>query len=300
MCSATHGVEGFAGSALQTGLLDDGIGARLGAETGLVLIHAINPYGFAHLRRANEDNVDLNRNFVDHSKAQPPNPHYAALAEAIAPRRWWLGSRAASLGRLQWIRTFRGRAALHAAVTGGQYVYPQGHFYGGRSETWSNRTLRTIVEGHLSGVPRVGFVDFHTGLGPHGHGEVIVQDPPGSPAASRAKEWWGDRVKLTQAGEAVSAELSGLLKLSISSMLPEAEVTAAVLEFGTSPAMQVFRAMQAENWLHHYGGRDTAGGDAIKARMRAVFYPDTDLWKARVWRQGKEVVEQALNALNDA
>ena len=152
----------------------------------------------------------------------------------------------------------------------------------------------------MSGVSRVGFVDFHTGLGPHGHGEVIVQDPPGSPAALRAKEWWGERVKLTQEGEAVSAELSGVLKLAISSMLPDAEVTAAVLEFGTSRAMQVLRAMQAENWLHHHGGRDTADGTAIKARMRAVFYPDTNLWKERVWHQGKQVVEQALNALNDA
>ncbi len=76
LCSATHGVEGFAGSALQTGLLADGIGARLDPDTGLVLIHAINPYGFAHLRHANEDNVDLNRNFIDHSKALPANPHY--------------------------------------------------------------------------------------------------------------------------------------------------------------------------------------------------------------------------------
>ena len=299
LCSATHGVEGFAGSAFQSGLLENGIGARLGAETGLVLIHAINPFGFAHLRRANEDNVDLNRNFIDHSKAPPPNPHYAALAEAIAPARYSPGSRAASLGRLAWFQAFRGRAALHAAITGGQYAYPRGLFYGGRSETWSNRPLRTIVEGHFSGVSRVGFVDFHTGLGPRGHGEVIVQDPPGSPAALRAKAWWGERVKLTRDGEAVSAEISGSLKLAIASMLPDAEVTAAVLEFGTSPATQVFRAMQAENWLHHRGAPDPGDGAAIKARMRAVFYPDTDPWKERVWRQGRQVVEQALKALND-
>ena len=150
LCSATHGVEGFAGSAIQTGLLDDGIATRLGPSTGLVLIHAINPYGFAHLRRVNEDNVDLNRNFVDHSKPPLANPNYAELADTIAPNRWSLDSRAVSLGRLLWLQASRGRPAVQAAITGGQYAYPQGLFYGGRSETWSNQTFdrssRTICQ----------------------------------------------------------------------------------------------------------------------------------------------------------
>ena len=29
-----------------------------------VLLHALNPFGFAWRRRVNEDNVDLNRNFL--------------------------------------------------------------------------------------------------------------------------------------------------------------------------------------------------------------------------------------------
>ena len=65
LCSGTHGVEGFCGSAIQTGLLQGGLSSRLERQRA-VLIHALNPYGFANLRRANEDNVDLNRNFVDH------------------------------------------------------------------------------------------------------------------------------------------------------------------------------------------------------------------------------------------
>ena len=214
-------------------------------------------------------------------------------------RRWSPGSRVVSRDRLLGFEAFRGRAALQAAITGGQYAYPQGLFYGGQSETWSNRILRTIVEGHLSGVSRVGFVDFHTGLGPHGHGEILLEHAPGSADAERAIAWWGDRAKLVQTGEAVTAVLSGSLAMAVSSMLPDAEVTAAVLEFGTSPPMQVLRAMQAENWLHHYGGSDTRGGAAIKARMRKVFYPHTDPWKRQVWSQGRHVVGQALDALND-
>ena len=53
--SGTHGVEGFAGSGIQTGLLRDGLATRLGPNLRVVMIHAVNPYGFAHLRRVNED-----------------------------------------------------------------------------------------------------------------------------------------------------------------------------------------------------------------------------------------------------
>jgi hypothetical protein len=53
LISGTHGVEGFAGSALQVGLLEEGIQNRLPPETAVLMIHAINPYGMAYLRRFN-------------------------------------------------------------------------------------------------------------------------------------------------------------------------------------------------------------------------------------------------------
>ena len=65
--SGTHGVEGFCGAGCQAELLRSGLLDRLPARTAVLLVHAVNPYGFAWLRRTNEDNIDLNRNFVDHS-----------------------------------------------------------------------------------------------------------------------------------------------------------------------------------------------------------------------------------------
>ena len=130
LCSGTHGVEGFAGSAIQTGLLREGIGSRLGPETSILMIHAINPFGFAHLRRANEDNVDLNRNFIDHTRPHPASLDYDALADILAPTAWWPLATGASIARLLIHRITRGKAALQAAITGGQYTHPQGLFYG--------------------------------------------------------------------------------------------------------------------------------------------------------------------------
>ena len=47
LISATHGVEGYFGSGVQTGLLREGLAAPKGAR--IVFLHALNPYGFAFL-----------------------------------------------------------------------------------------------------------------------------------------------------------------------------------------------------------------------------------------------------------
>ena len=80
--SGTHGVEGYLGSALQRHHLGNLDPDRTGGPT-LVFVHALNPYGFSWVRRVNEDNVDLNRNFVDWSQPPPANPDYAELADIL-------------------------------------------------------------------------------------------------------------------------------------------------------------------------------------------------------------------------
>ena len=298
LSSGTHGVEGFCGSGLQTALLGSGLAERLPDGVRLVLIHAINPYGFAWLRRFNEDNVDLNRNFVDHSQPYPENPAYDELADAIAPKDFSKEAaqkaRATLLARVQE----QGLVALQAVITRGQYTHPDGLHFGGRFATWSNKTLHTIVSQHMSSAKRVVMIDFHTGLGKYGAAEIIMSEPIASSAYRRAENWWGDRVKSTVLKESVSAHLSGTLKLAIPRILPEAHVTTVALEFGTAPPMEVFFAMQAENWLHNHSGPQDPRWKPIKAALRRVFYPDTDDWKQMVWGHTEEVIDQALTGLS--
>ena len=79
--SGTHGVECFCGSGLQVGLLKSGLAAEMPRGTAILLIHAINPSGFAWVRRVTEDNVDLNRNFIDHARPHPVNAAVVAAAQ---------------------------------------------------------------------------------------------------------------------------------------------------------------------------------------------------------------------------
>src|SRR5580658_7248603 len=50
LISGTHGVEGFCGSGAQINLLRRGEVERLPDDVGVLMIHAINPYGFAWIR----------------------------------------------------------------------------------------------------------------------------------------------------------------------------------------------------------------------------------------------------------
>src|SRR5690348_14021894 len=178
MISSTHGVEGHCGSGAEIAWLRTGGPARLPKDTGALLVHAINPYGFAWTRRVNEDNVDLNRNFVDHDKAYPANEGYAAVAGAILPREWTEASRAESQRVFDAYAQKHGAFALQGAISGGQHSHPDGVFYGGQKQTWSNRTIRAIARQELGRARRVGVIDYHTGLGPFGHGELICAVAP--------------------------------------------------------------------------------------------------------------------------
>ena len=292
--SGTHGVEGFVGSAIQTGLLREGIHAQLGPGTGLVVIHAINPYGFAYQRRFNEDNVDLNRNFLDHSRQHPENPGYDQIADAITPESLSFWSNTKASLRLLFYRLRRGSVSLRRAISSGQYNHPQGLFYGGQSDTWSNKTVKKVADRYLSGAKRVVVIDFHSGLGPFAAAEVILNVPKSSPVYLRAAKWWGHRVRTTMCGESISIHPHGSLKLAFPQMLLEAEVTAVSLEFGTLPPLDVFWALRAENWLHHHVDSDYPASGQIKEDLLRAFYPDDREWQRRAWHQGREVVLQAI------
>ena len=131
--SATHGVEGFCGSGVQAGALASGLYEPLPPGVAVVLIHAVNPHGFSWLRRVDHENVDLNRNHIDHRRPRPANPGYELLKDAICPAAWTAEARQAAGARLAAYAARHGAMALRTAVSGGQYSHAEGLFFGGRA-----------------------------------------------------------------------------------------------------------------------------------------------------------------------
>ena len=74
-----HGAEGYTGSAILLQILkQQNVFAGLPEGCKVVMAHVLNPYGMAHLRRFNERNVDLNRNWLnaEQFEARAENTNY--------------------------------------------------------------------------------------------------------------------------------------------------------------------------------------------------------------------------------
>jgi len=300
MISSTHGVEGHCGSGAQIAWLRTGGPGRLAKETGVLLVHAVNPYGFAWTRRVNEDNVDLNRNFVDHDKAYPRNEGYLALADALLPGEWTEKDLARTQQAIDSYAQKHGAFALQGAISGGQYTHPDGIFYGGNRQTWSNRTIRAIARQELSKAARVGVIDFHTGLGPFGHGELICAVAPAAKSYDRARAWYGEEMTSPESGTSTSAVVMGVITDAFPQELPDAEVTSIAIEYGTYPVHEVLGAVRADNWLHQRGDLRSDLGRRLKAEMKERFFPSGDKWRDMVWARADQTIGWALKGLNGA
>ena len=300
LVSGTHGVEGYCGSGAQIDWLRRREHSLVGEGTAVLLIHAINPYGFAWKRRVTHENVDMNRNFVDFSAPLPVNARYAELADAIKPVDWSEETQTASRGMILTFAREHGFPALAQTVSGGQYTHPDGIFFGGNGPTWSRLTLERIFAEQLSNAREIGIVDYHTGLGPEGYAEPIITTSPGSPETLRAVAWHGAAAKVIANGDSASADIAGDWLCAAPSLLPHAQVTGISLEYGTVDSTVVLDALRADNWLHAHGDPSGPQAAAIKAQILAAFYVDTDNWRGMVLGQSLMAVRQAMYGLAGA
>jgi len=300
--SACHGVEGHCGSGVQVFALYDAEWREKARAQGVAVlyVHALNPHGFSHGRRVTQENVDLNRNFLDYAQPLPVNAAYAELHPLLLPAEW-PPAPANQAAIAQWIGS-HGEAAYQAAVTGGQYRFADGLFYGGDAPTWSNRTLREVLRRHGQGAARLAWIDLHTGLGPNGLGERIFACRDDKAAYARASAWWGGQgatpVTSIYDGSSTSALLTGLMCNAAYEECPGAEFTSIAMEYGTLPILEVTGALRADHWLHQHPEAAPELADAIRARMREAFYTDTDAWKGQVISQARQSMFQAVDGLS--
>ncbi|WP_375593090.1 M14 family metallopeptidase [Algihabitans albus] len=298
--SGTHGIEGFCGSGIQLGLLQSGLIAGRPNGLAVLLVHAINPYGFAWQRRVTEENVDLNRNWLDHGTTHPANPGYDALHPLLCPRDWSDAAIAESQAALDAWEATHGTVAFRAAVSGGQYSRADGIFFGGTRDTWAKTNLEEVLDGHLASAKRIGLIDIHTGLGPYGFGDRLLPFAPDDPVSLRAQDWFGGDCTDTPAGAHVNvADLHGVSLPAVRDRLDTDIFVGIALEYGTVPTPDVRLAVRADNWLHLHGQLDSPKGRAIKQQIRAAFYPDSRDWKLQVWERAEETVRLMYRGLTE-
>ena len=297
LSSACHGVEGYCGSGVQIHALHDTAWRQEAREKGVAVlyVHALNPYGFSHLRRVTQENVDLNRNVHDFSKPLPVNAAYQEVQPLLLPEIW--PPDAANAQATGQFIAQRGMTAFQAAVTQGQHEFPAGLFFGGTAPTWSNQTIRQVLKQHGSRAQKLAWIDLHTGLGPSGVGERIFACANDNAALTRARAWWGHNVTSIYDGSSTSAFLTGLMWMSVHHECPQVEYTGIAMEYGTLPMEQVMHALRGEHWLHVHPYAESALKTQIKQDILRAFYTDTDAWREQIVSQAREALFQAASGL---
>lgn len=297
--SGTHGIEGYYGSGIQVGWLNEGHYKNLPANTALLLLHGSNPYGFSWGRRVNEDNMDINRNFIafERGAVPPKNPAYAEVHPWLVPEQWNDAAIAEVQAQLKSYYERVGAKAANAAIVGGQHSHADGIFYGGTGPCWSHCMIQDVCARYLKNAKRIAVIDFHTGLGPFGYSELICRHAPGSEPLQLARAWWGDAVTSPEMGQSDSPIIEGNLRMGIARFCEPAVTVAVNIEVGTLPSEQVRLSVIADNWLHLKGEVFSAQGQAIKRQIRAAFYPEDPAWADICYPRAVEIQRQALAGL---
>ncbi len=296
--SGLHGVEGYLGSAIQCAFLEEELESLAVADTvAVVLVHGLNPYGFAYHRRVNENNVDLNRNFLlDGERFSGSPARYGGLDGLLNPRTpppsWelFLPRALATIARY-------GLPALKDAVAGGQYDFPKGLFYGGDGPQRTQEILRDNLGRWIGpAAHRVLHLDFHSGLGARGTYKLLVDHAAGTPGAEALLRAFGPNVQ-PWAANGVSYAIRGGLGTWCKARFPRVEYDVLAAEFGTVPILKVIAALRAENRAHHWGEPGSAEVRAAKERCRDTFAPPDIAWRTTVAEEGVALVVKAIEAL---
>ncbi len=282
--SGLHGVEGFAGSAIQLQLLDNL--PTIPPDAALVLVHTLNPYGMAWLRRFNESNVDLNRNFLGDEKYGGAPEVYFKVNSFLNPQS--PPSRDFYLLKAGWLILRHGFSTLKQAVAGGQYEYPKGLFFGGKRLEQGPEKYQSFIAQRLASAEQLVAIDVHTGLGEYGEDTLLVE----SNDYDSVRQMFGERVAPLSADESPAYATRGGLKSMYSFVSPEARTYALTQEFGTYGPIRVLHALREENRWHHYGQGTV--DHLTKQKLKKTFCPEDESWRLSVLMRGKEVLRQAV------
>jgi hypothetical protein len=288
--SGLHGVEAFAGSAVQVAAL---LEARaLPPGCALALVHVLNPYGMAWLRRANENNVDLNRNFMQkgepdgHSRAPMLYDQLDALLNPPSPPT----SDFFAL-RLLWRAARHGARRLQQAIAEGQYRYPRGLFFGGSELEPGPASYLDWLGRHLPQADYIMALDIHTGLGKRGRSLLMTEPGVGATPEHALSAALGQPVAALATDASRPYRVTGSMGAALPRVLPRARIDFVLQEIGTYGPLSVLAALRDENRWHHHG----SGGleHPAKHALLEALCPRSPAWRAQALGQGLAVLRAA-------
>ncbi len=303
-----HGIEGYAGSAMLQIFIREYL-ARLDPQTtGLVIVHAINPWGMQHRRRTNAANVDLNRNFVWDATAFDPsfNPEYAQLTPLLNPhglvRSFGLSNLVFRI-RLLWGLLRFGAPALRKASVLGQYCFPQGIYYGGKTWQEETRLLMELYPKHIGQYEHLVHLDMHTGYGPRYQMSLVNSYLEPRDSAEFVERFSYPWVVKTNPDEfySIQGDMIDYVYTLVKNEFPGKRLYSTSFEFGTygSSTTEVLHSLRAkimENQLNWFGAASPSLHEHVQHDFQELFLPQEPLWREKAAENARQAFEGILRA----
>jgi hypothetical protein len=300
LTSGLHGIEGSFGSAAQIIFLQHLQHEIRDDKVGILFLHALNPYGFAWRRRTNEDNIDLNRNFLlpdqEFVGAHPLYRHvYQRFDPTFAPsprERFMLKA---------WPLIMRhGLRVLRTSLPIGQYEYPKGLFYGGQKPSSLQAILREKLPDYFNDPEEVTHLDFHTGLGRWAGMRLLMDSCDLQDDAKWYRRYVPRAVVEPVAKNRTAYCARGTFGPWIKHhILPKARYHYTAAEFGTYGVVRVMKALFDELRAHHALDAAHPHYEWAKKQLSETFVPASHGWRSLVMHRTLDLCKHCLHGLRD-
>ena len=309
LTTGVHGMEGYIGSVMLDVFFEEIYPTLDTSTTGILVVANVNPYGMKYMRRYNENNVDLNRNFIEDwdNFDRASNTEYPKVESFLQP--------VGKLGNAFWHEVgFYLSLAKEAIVSGadtisdalltGQYEYANGVYYGGDGDEISTTYLKGVFADCLEGeYENIVHVDIHSGYGPRYNMVIFnsVQDPT---TEAEAKEAFGyDYIIATDSEDFYETfgDTTDYFYRLAKSLGRENDLYSTCFEFGTIgdsfiDSILSLKYTVDENRMHWYSADNEITEEMVRENYYELFYPTETEWREKTVQDFKDAMMGVLGA----
>lgn len=307
LSTGLHGIEGYVGAAVLDVFFEEFL-PRLDPRTsGLLIIHAINPWGMQHRKRTNPNNVDLNRNFISgpFDALRDFNPDYTPLSRFLNPPG---PAKSIPLTRLGFAAQAIGMIArygvprIREAALMGQYRQPEGIYFGGSSLQEETIQMMTLYETAYIGYTNIIHLDMHTGYGPRDQMTVVASPLEERSAADLMRDYHLPLVAAAtpEAFYTMQGDMTDWQYKLIREKFPQTRFFGAAFEFGTFgdsllAGVRSLLITVLKNQSNLYGA-DPRSADWIEQEYGELYCPSDPRWLEKAFSDARQALEGILGA----
>ena len=309
LTTGVHGMEGYIGATMLDVFFREIYPTLNTSDTGVLVVANVNPYGMKYFRRYNENNVDLNRNFIldwdnfdlSSNKEYPKVDTFLGPTGKIGNGLWHEVGFYLHLGKTA---ITDGAGTISDALLTGQYEYPQGVYYGGNGDEASTVYLKDVFSRCLdSDYENIVHIDLHSGYGPR-YDMVIFNSVYETMNEAESQKAFGYDHIIAYDSEsfyATTGDTTDFFYRLAEQKQAKASLFSTCFEFGTIgdaffDTILSLKYTIDENRNHWYPTDNATSAEIIRQNYLELYYPTETAWREKTVENFKAAAIGVLNA----